>query len=252
MQLKDKVAIITGAGAGIGRAIAARYAREGARVVLAEIDPDTGKAAEKAIRESGGEALFVRTDVACEDQVHALVEATIARLGRADILVNNAGILLSQKEGRAHELSNEAWDRTMTVNLRGPWWCSKYVIPSMLQQGGGCIIFIASRTGLQGFTRLTAYSAAKGGIFSLMRAMAVDYAPDNIRVNAIVPGTTDTPMNAALLSDPDVRQKYIAKIPAGRLGVAEDIAGMAVFLASDDAEYCLGGVYMVDGGATLT
>ena len=250
MRLKNKVAIVTGAGAGIGEAIARRYAREGARVIIGEIDPARGKANEDAIRKEGGEALFVPTDVASEEQIKGMVNAALASYGRIDILVNNAGILIGQKEARAHELTNEAWDRTMAVNLRGYWLCSKYVIPSMLAQGRGCIIMIASPCGMLGFTRLAAYSTSKGGIFGLMRSMAVDYAPDHIRVNAIVPGTIDTPMNADEFEIPGAREKWAAAAPAARLGTGDDVAGAALFLASDDADYCVGGVYMVDGGQT--
>ena len=250
MRLKDRVAIVTGGGAGVGEAIAVRYAKEGAKVVVAEIEPARGEKVVNAIRQLGGDALFVQTDVASEQQIQALVETAMARFGQIDVLVNNAAVLLAQKESRAHELTNEVWDRTMNVNLRGYWLCSKYVIPSMLRRGGS-IIFIASRTGLRGFARLAAYSTSKGGVFALMRSMAVDYAADHIRVNAIVPGTMDTPMNAAQLSDPRAREKFIAKTPAGRLGIGEDIAGLATFLASDDAGFCIGGVYMADGGADV-
>lgn len=248
MRLKDRIAIVTGGGAGIGEAIAKRYAREGAQVIVAEIASARGESTVEAIRKAGGEAVFVETDVGSEAQVKTLVEVALAQFGRIDILVNNAAILISRGEGRAHELTNEVWDRTMNVNLRGYWLCSKYAIPPMLKQGGGSIIFIASRTGIRGFTRIAAYSASKGGVFALMRSMAVDYAPDRIRVNAIVPGTMDTPMNAEEFSDPEARKKYTIKIPAGRLGVGEDITGMATFLASDDASFCIGGVYLVDGG----
>ncbi|HEV2496015.1 MAG TPA: glucose 1-dehydrogenase [Terriglobia bacterium] len=249
MQLKDKVAIVTGGGAGIGQAIAQRYAREGAQVVVAEILPERGETTAKAIQQAGGEAFFVQTDVASEEQVKRLADAALARFHRIDILVNNAAVLLARGEARAHEITNEVWDQTMNVNLRGYWLCAKYVIPSMLKQGGGAIIFVASRTGIRGFTRLAAYSASKGGVFALMRSMAVDYASDRIRVNAIVPGTMDTPMNAEEFSDPEARRKSAAKIPAGRLGVGEDLAGLATFLASDDADFCMGGIYMADGGA---
>jgi NAD(P)-dependent dehydrogenase (short-subunit alcohol dehydrogenase family) len=250
MRLKDKVAIVTGAGAGIGEAIARRFAHEGARVAIAELDPATGKTTQDAIRHDGGEAFFTQTDVASEDQIKALVQATLERYKRIDILVNNAGIIVRQNEGRAHEVSNEAWDRTMTVNLRGYWLCSKHVIPRMLAQGHGCIVMIASPTGMLGFTRITAYSASKGGVLGLTRAMAADYALDHIRVNAIVPGTIDTPMNAPDFLIPGERERWAAAAPLGRLGTGNDVAGMAAFLACDDADYCTGGFYMVDGGQT--
>jgi meso-butanediol dehydrogenase/(S,S)-butanediol dehydrogenase/diacetyl reductase len=250
MRLKNKVAIVTGAGAGIGRGIAERFGCEGAAVVIAEVDPATGDAAARSIRDAGGEAVFVRTDVSDEAQVRNLAAKTLDRYGRIDVLCNNAAILLFQQEAPAHELSSETWDRTMAVNLRGYWLCSKYVIPAMLNQGGGCIIHVASPTGLFGFTRLTAYSTSKGGVIGLMRAMAADYAPHHIRVNAIVPGTIDTPMNAVEFSDPEVKQRYADIAPARRLGTPQDLAGIALFLATEDSDYCVGGIFTVDGGLT--
>jgi NAD(P)-dependent dehydrogenase (short-subunit alcohol dehydrogenase family) len=250
VRLKNKVAIVTGGGAGIGEAIALRYAQEGARVVVAEITPARGQSTVQAIQKLGSEAVFVQTDVSSEPQVKALIETTLQRFERIDILVNNAAVLISY-ETRAHELSNEEWDRTINVNLRGYWLCSKYAIPSMMSQGSGTILFIASRTGLRGFAGLAAYSASKGGVLALMRSMAADYAPDGIRVNAIVPGTMDTPMNAKEFSDPEARDKYIPRIPARRLGVGSDIAGMATFLATEESSFCVGGLYFVDGGADL-
>ena len=235
---------------GIGRGIAERFGREGASVVVAEIDSANGAAAEKSIREAGGNAMFVQTDVSDEAQVKSMAQKTLDRYGRIDVLCNNAGILLINEEARAHELTNETWDRTMAVNLRGYWLCSKYVIPAMLRQGGGSVIHVASPTGIFGFTRLTAYSTSKGGVVGLMRAMAADYAPDKIRVNAIVPGTIDTPMNAIELSDPKLRQHFAEIAPARRLGTPEDLAGIAVFLASEDSSYCIGGIFTVDGGLT--
>jgi NAD(P)-dependent dehydrogenase (short-subunit alcohol dehydrogenase family) len=193
----------------------------------------------------------VETDVSSESQVKALVQAALASFGRIDILVNNAAVLMSYGQIRAHEMSNEDWNRTIDVNLRGYWLCSKYVLPSMLEQKSGSILFVASRTGLRGFPGFAAYSASKGGVLALMRSMAADYAPDGIRINAIIPGTLDTPMNAKEFSEPGARDKYIPRIPARRLGLASDIAGMATFLATDEASFCIGGLYFVDGGADL-
>jgi len=250
MRLKGKVAVVTGGGAGLGKAVAKRYAAEGAQVVVSEINPVDGEATVEDIRREGGDAIFVRTDVSKEAEVETMVNTAIKQYGELDILHNNAAVLFHKKEARAHELSNEVWDRTISVNLRGYWLCSKYALPSIIRRGGGSIIHVASPTGLFGFTSLTAYSTSKAGVLGLMRAMAVDYAPDNIRVNAIVPGTMNTPMNAEYLSDSQVRADLIAKAPLGRLGVADDVSGLAVFLASDESAYCTGGIYMVDGGQT--
>ena len=250
MRLKGKVAVVTGAGAGIGQAVALRFAREGAGVVVAEIDSGNGQATVEAIQRSEGAALFAQADVSDENDVKAMVTAASNCFGRIDILFNNAAILLHGRDTRAHELSTEVWDRTMAVNLGGYWLCSKYVIPHMLRQRQGSIIHLASPTGMLGFASLTAYSTSKGGVFALTRAMAADYAPEHIRVNAIVPGTIDTPMNAAELANEESRQRFIAMAPAGRLGIAEDICGLAVFLASDESQYCVGGFYAVDGGQT--
>jgi meso-butanediol dehydrogenase / (S,S)-butanediol dehydrogenase / diacetyl reductase len=249
MRLKNKVAIVTGGGAGIGRAIAEQFGAEGASVVVAEIDAASGESVAQRIG-TRGDALFVQTDVSDEAQVQAMTHKAVERYGRIDILCNNAAVLLVHDEAPAHELSNEAWDRTMAVNLRGYWLCSKYVVPVMLRQGGGSIIHVASPTGLFGFTRLTAYSASKGGVIGLMRAMAADYAPQHIRVNAIIPGTIDTPMNAEELSDPALRKHFAEIAPARRLGTPEDLSGIAVFLASEDSSYCVGGIFTVDGGLT--
>jgi len=250
MRLQGKVAIVTGAGAGIGRGIARRLAREGASVIIAERDARSGESAAEEIRAAQGSAFFVQTDVASEEQVRAMAEKTLDRYGKIDVLCNNAAVLLFREETRAHELSTETWDRTLAVNLRGYWLTSKYVIPTMLGRGGGSIIHVASPTGFLGFPRLTAYSTSKGGVLGLMRAMAVDYAPNHIRVNAIVPGTIDTPMNALELSDPAARERYADITPARRLGTPEDLAGIAVFLASDESDYCVGAIFTVDGGLT--
>ncbi len=250
MWLKNKVAVVTGGGAGLGRAVALRFAREGARVVVAEINPSNGQAVTKEIEQGGGEAMLIPTDVSEESQVKALVDSTVGKYGRLDILHNNAAVLSHKRDSRAHELSTEVWDWTMAVNLRGAWLCCKYAIPPMLERKAGSIIMLASPTGMLGFQRITAYSTSKGGIFALARAMAADYASDNIRVNAIVPGTMDTPMNKDYLGNPETRSHAIAAAPLGRIGKPEDVAGLALFLASDESAYCTGGIYMADGGMT--
>ena len=251
MRLANKVAIVTGAGAGMGKAVALRFAREGAQVVVAEIHAAGGKATVEAIRRAKGQAIFVTTDVSQENEVKAMVTTTMEQYSRIDILYNNAAVELHGQDARAHELSAETWDRTHAINLRSVWLCSKYAIPPMLEHHGGSIIHVASPTGLYGCAPgYTAYSASKGGVVALTRVMAADYARDNIRVNAIVPGTTDTPMIAPLLEDEGVRARLMALSPMGRLGRPDDVAGLAVFLASDESAYCTGGIYMADGGLT--
>jgi NAD(P)-dependent dehydrogenase (short-subunit alcohol dehydrogenase family) len=249
MRLKGKTAIVTGGGAGIGRAVAELCAREGACVAIAEIADVNGEAVARAIAQGGGTATFIRCDVSKAQEVKAMVEEAVRAYGGVDILVNNAAVQLHGQDARAHELSEEVWDRTVATNLRSAWLCSKYAIPAMLRRGGGSIILIASPTGLTGCApTYTAYSASKGGVFALTRIMAVDYGRDNIRVNAIIPGTTETPMIARLLTDPQVRSRLETKSPLGRLGTPADVAPLAVFLASDESRYCTGGFYAVDGG----
>ncbi len=249
MRLKAKVAVVTGGGAGIGRAVAILFAREGAQVLVADIDPSRGASVAAEIGSLGGEAGFVPTDVSKPEDVRAMVSAAVERYGGVDLLVNSAAIQMHGYDAPAHLLAEEVWDRTMSVNLRGLWLCSKVVIPEMLKRGGGSIIHLASPTGITGCApTYTAYSASKGGVIALTRIMAIDYARDHIRVNAIIPGTTDTPMISSLLKDGQLRARLIAKAPLGRLGTPEDVAPLAVYLASDESSYCTGGLYMVEGG----
>lgn len=251
MRLQGKVAIVTGGGAGMGRAVAEGYAREGAQVVVAEINPANGEAVVNAIQQAGGQAIFVKTDVSKAVEVEALAAAAVKQFGGIDVLYSNAAVQLHGKDARAHELSEEIWERTYNINIRGVWLCAKYVIPAMLARGGGSIINVASPTGMLGCAPgYTAYSSSKGAVYGLTRVMAMDYARDQIRVNAVVPGATETPLTAELFADEKTRQGLINATPLGRLGQAEDVVGLAIFLASDESRYCTGGYYMVDGGLT--
>ncbi len=203
------------------------------------------------MRSEGFEANFVRTDISDEDSVEHLVATTLAYYARIDVLYNNAAILLGDLDMPAHEISIETWDRIMSVNLRGPFLCAKHVVPTMLRRGSGSIVNVGSRTGLFGCApKLTAYSTSKAGVLGLTRVMAAAYATANIRVNSVVPGTMDTPMNCYILADAGVRERYRSAVPLGRLGTGNDITGLAVFLASEESAYCTGGVFMCDGGAT--
>jgi NAD(P)-dependent dehydrogenase (short-subunit alcohol dehydrogenase family) len=251
MRLSGKVTIVTGASVGLGRAVAARFAREGASVVAADVNETDGQALVAELKSEGLEAMFVPTDVSQECQVKALFEAALSRYGGLHVLYSNAAVLLPDQDLPVHEISLETWDYVMNVNLRGAFLCAKHAASSMLQNGGGSVIFLGSPTGLVGCApALTAYSTSKAGVMGLTRVMAAAYARNHIRVNSIVPGTMDTPMNAYILADSTVREKYRDAVPVGRLGTPADIEGIALFLASDESSYCTGGLYMCDGGLT--
>jgi NAD(P)-dependent dehydrogenase (short-subunit alcohol dehydrogenase family) len=251
MRLLGKVAVVTGAAAGLGRAIATRFAHEGASVVAADTNVAEGEELACELSRYGHHAMFVEADVADNGAVQALFAAALARYIQVDILCNNAAILPYNSDSEAHELSLETWDKVMNVNLRGSFLCTKHAIPHMLANGGGSIIYMGSPTGLYGCApKLTAYSTSKAGVMGLARVTAAAYAQKNIRVNAIVPGTMDTPMNHRVLSDQESRDEHSRAVPLGRLGKPGDVEGLAVFLASDESAYCTGGFYMCDGGLT--
>jgi NAD(P)-dependent dehydrogenase (short-subunit alcohol dehydrogenase family) len=249
MRLKDKVAVITGGGSGLGKAVALAFAREGAKVAIADINIKNGESTVMDIRNDGGQAIYIQCDVSKAVDVEALFTTAVALHGIPDVVYANAAIELVGEDAKAHELSEDVWDRLLDVNLKGIWLTCKYALIEMLKNKRGSIIIAASPTGLFGLgPGETAYSTSKGGVVGLVRPMAADYARDGIRVNAIVPGFMDTPLNAKVLATAEMREQGAASVPMGRLGQPEDVAGLAVFLASGDSMYCTGGFYAADGG----
>jgi NAD(P)-dependent dehydrogenase (short-subunit alcohol dehydrogenase family) len=247
MRLQGKVALITGAGAGIGRATAELFGREGAAVVVADYDRAAAEAVCSGITAEGGRAVAVAVDVSQPDQVDAMVVAAVQAFGGIDILFNNAGILIF---GSVVETAFEDWQRMMAVNLNGVFLCSKAVIPLMRERGGGAIINMSSSTGAHdGNGNAAAYVTSKGGVTLLTRCMAIDHAADHIRVNAIAPGPTDTPMLRRIMSQDEI-DAFAATFPAKRLGQPSEIAAAALFLASDEASFVTGAIFAVDGGQT--
>jgi len=251
MRLKDKVAIITGASVGIGQRTAELFIKEGAKVVV-NSQSDRGAAVVDGIVAGGGEALFAQGKVQLEEDAQRIVESTIERFGRIDILVNNAGIVGTDTVDDA-DIAN--WDETFAVNVRGVFLMSKFSAQHMLKQGGGVIIHNASIAGVKGLKNRASYSASKGAVVALTKAMAMDYVDKNIRVNCINPGTTLTPslqdrINA--FDDPvAAKEMFISRQPMGRLGKPEEIATSILYLASDEASFITGATLNVDGGLTI-
>lgn len=253
--LQGRVAVITGAGGGIGRATAAQFAREGAFLALLDREKDQGAAVEKDIRQHGGEALFIQTDVTRADQVQEAVDQTVAEYGQVDILANVVGVSGRRwGDGPVAECTEDAWDRLMEINLKSVFLLCKQVIPEMLKRTGGSIINISSVLGLVGGDddfATHAYSATKGGIISLTRSIAVYYADQGIRSNVVCPGLIATPMSKRAQGDPGIRARLKDLQPlTGDFGTPEDIAGSCLYLASDLARFVTGAVLPVDGGWT--
>jgi len=250
MRLDGKVAIITGAASGIGREAALLFAREAASVVIADLEDAAGKRLVEEIRAVGGRALYCHTDDSQSADVEALIAAAEETFGRVNVLYNNAGIF-PDADGSVTETSEAVWDRVMNVNLKGVFLGCKYGIPALLRAGGGSIINVASFVALMGAAApQIAYTASKGGVLSMTREIAVEFARRNIRANALCPGPVDTPLLAPLLADPARRQRRLVHIPPGRLARPQEIAQAALFLASDESSYVNGATFVVDGGIT--
>ena len=245
-MLKNKVVIVTGAASGIGQAIALLAAREGARLVLSDIDEHAGQEVVKQVRALGTEVLFATSDVGKPEDAQALVDQAMAHYGRLDVACNNAGI--GGEPALLADYPLDAWAQVININLSGVFYGMKAQIPAMLKNGGGAIVNTASILGMVGMATAPAYTAAKHGVIGLTQAAAIAYSGQGLRINAVGPGFIHTPMVHALEEDADVKAALIAAHPIGRLGLPEEVAELVVWLASSRASFVTGGYYPVDGG----
>lgn len=251
MRLKDKVSLITGAGSGIGRATAILFAKEGAKVVVADLVTESGEETVKLIRDAGGDSVFVKVNVTKAEDVQKMIETTVNHYEKLDILFNNAGVNIMAP---ILETSEELWDRIININLKGVFLGCKYAVPIMIKQGGGVIINTASTFAFVGANNFSAYCASKGGVLALTRALALELAPHKIRVNCICPGTIETPLVRQIWEKSgrpeEMRESRLRLHPIGRLGKPEDVANAALFLASEESSFVTGTALFVDGGYT--
>jgi NAD(P)-dependent dehydrogenase (short-subunit alcohol dehydrogenase family) len=248
--LANKVALITGAGGGIGRAAALRFAAEGARVVAVDFVEAAGRATVEQVRAAGGEAEFTRADVAQRADVAAMIAFAEHRFGALHVLFNNAGIF-PDEDGSVLETEEAVFDRVIAVNLKGVFFGCQLGIPALLRAGGGSVINTASFVAVMGSaTAQSAYTASKGGVLALTREIAVEFARKGIRANALCPGPVNTPLLQTLLANPEARARRLVHLPMGRLAEAEEVANAALFLASDESSYINGSTFLVDGGTS--
>jgi len=247
-RLENKVGLVTGAGSGIGRVSALAFAREGAKVVVADIIAEDGEDTMNSIKKAGGETSFIRTDVSKASEVEAMVNKTIETYGHLDCAYNNAGVVISPR--LTPETSEEDWDHVINVNLKGVWLCMKYEIPQMIKSGKGAIVNASSMVGLIGLPKRSAYAASKHGVIGLTKVAALEYANAGIRVNAICPAVVRTPLVERIIeSDPEAESQLMSMIPMERLGTLEEMAEVVVWLLSDASSFVTGHAMLVDGGA---
>ena len=252
MRLDGKVTIITGGGSGMGRTAAELFAKEGARVVVADFSEASGEAAAAAVRAAGGQATFVKADVSNEDDARGMVQHAIARYGRVDALYNNAGVM-PEADHSVIDTDVDTWDKVMAVNVRGVFLGCKYAIPQMLEQGSGSIINIASFVAILGCSvPQDAYTASKGAVLALTRSLAVQFAGRGVRSNSISPGPIETPLLMDwLLKDEAAKQLRLNRNPSGRFGKPEEIVNVGIYLASDESKWTNGANFVVDGGISV-
>jgi len=247
-RLAKKVALITGAGMGMGREASILFAEEGARVVVCDIDRRAADETVSRVTRAGGEAVATIGDVAIEDDVRRMVDEGMRRFGALHVLYNNAGVLWKDRDRSVLETDGTQWDRVMAINLKSVFWVTKFGIPCLQASGGGSIVLIGSVSALAGFTRAQdAYTAAKGALIALNKSLAIQFAKDKIRSNIIHPGIIDTPLQAPYLTD-QLREEFKTGIPLGRIGQPREIAYAALFLASDESSFMTGAEMVVDGG----
>jgi NAD(P)-dependent dehydrogenase (short-subunit alcohol dehydrogenase family) len=248
-RLAGKVALITGAGGGQGRAAAVLFANEGAKIVVTDVKVEGGEETVQLIKAAGGQAIFRTTDVSQAAQVEAAVRTAVDTYGALHIMYNNAAVL-HRKDAQVTNLDEEIWQLVIDINLKGVYLGCKYAVPEIIKAGGGSIVNVSSLAGLIGIGNVHAYTASKGGVISLTRAIAMAYASQKVRCNVICPGGVDTPMMAHVFHNPNPRFREMSEKghPIGRLGTPEDIANMALYLASDESSWVTGSVFTIDGG----
>lgn len=244
--MKDKISLITGAGSGIGRAVALAWAREGAHVVVSDVDQDGGEETVALVKKAGAEALFVQADVSKLEDCEQLVRSTVDKFGRLDVACNNAGI--GGPQAPTAEYPMDGWAQVMGINLSGVFYGMRFQLAAMLQNGGGSIVNMASILGAVGFANSCAYAAAKHGVIGLTQTAALEYSAQGIRINAVGPGFIKTPMISSLEDDKAANDALVAAHPIGRLGTAEEVAELVLWLSSDKASFVTGAYYPVDGG----